>query len=85
MKDYQKNEESLYTQYQDGNNLYDWAMSQKLPVKNFEWIKDASQIRKDFIKIYNEESDKECFLEIDFNILKNYLNFMMIYHCYLKE
>ena len=32
-------------------------MSQKLPVNNFEWIKDTSQFNEDFIKNYNEESD----------------------------
>ena len=36
MKDYNKNEESSYFQYWDVNNLYDWAMSQKLQVYNFE-------------------------------------------------
>ena len=36
MKNYDKNEESLYIQYLDGNNLYGWAMSQKLPVTGFK-------------------------------------------------
>ena len=30
--------------------LYHWTMSQKLPVNNFEWIKDTSQFNKFFIK-----------------------------------
>ena len=30
MKDYDKNKESSYFKYWDVNNLYDWAMSQKL-------------------------------------------------------
>ena len=42
MEDYDKNKESSYLQYWDVNNLYDWAMSQKLPVNNFQWIKDTS-------------------------------------------
>ena len=37
-------------------------MSQKLPVNNFELTKDTSQFNEAFIKIYNEESDKEYFL-----------------------
>ena len=40
-------------------------MSQKLLVNNFQWIEDASQFTKDFIKNYNEESDGGYFLEVD--------------------
>ena len=43
MKDYDRNKESSYIQYWDVNNLSDWAISQILPVNNFEWIKDTSQ------------------------------------------
>ena len=43
-------------------------MSQNLPVKNFEWIKDTSQFSKDFMKNYNGESDKIFFLKLMFNI-----------------
>ena len=45
-------------------------MSQKLPVNNFEWIKDTSQFNEDFIKNYNEESDEEYFLKIDVQYLE---------------
>ena len=65
MKDYDKNKESSYVQYWDVNNLYDWAMSQKLPGNKFEQIKDSSQLNEDFIKNYNEESDEGYFLEVD--------------------
>ena len=37
MKYYDKNKESSYIQYWDENNLYGWAMSQKLLVNNFQW------------------------------------------------
>ena len=70
MKDYDKNKESSYLQYWDVNNLYGWAMSQKLPVNNFEWIKDTSQFNEDFIKNYNEESDEGYFLEVDVQYLE---------------
>ena len=49
-KNYDKNKESSYLRYWDVNNLYGWTMSQKLPVKNFEWINDTSQFNEDFIK-----------------------------------
>ena len=65
MKIYDKNKESLYIQYWDINNLNGWAMSQKLPVNNFEWMEETSQFNKDFIKKYNEESDAGYLLEVD--------------------
>ena len=40
-------------------------MSQKLPVNNFDWIKDTSQFNEDFLKNYNEESDERHFFEVD--------------------
>ena len=70
MKDYDKNKESSYIQYWDVNNLYGWAMSQKLPVNNFEWIKDTFQFNEDFTKNYNEESDEGYFLEVDVQYLE---------------
>ena len=39
MKNYDENEESSYIQHLDANNLYAWAMSQKLPVSSFKWVK----------------------------------------------
>ena len=65
MKDYAKNKESSYIQYWDINNSYGWAMSQKLPVNNFEWIEYTSRFNEYFIKNYNEESDEGYFLEVD--------------------
>ena len=40
-------------------------MWQKLPVNNFEWIKDTSQLNEDFIKKYNKESHAGYFLKVD--------------------
>ena len=62
MKDGDKSEESSYLQYWDVNNLYGWAVLQKLPINNFEWIKD--KFNEDFWKGYNEESDKGYFMEV---------------------
>ena len=79
MKDYDKNKEPLYIQYSDVNNLYGWAMSQKLPLNNFESIKDTPYFNEDFIK----NTMKKVILKLMINILKNYMN--LIYHFYLKE
>ena len=65
MNNYDEHEESSYIQYLDANNLYCWAMSQKLPVNNFKWIEDTSKINEDFIKNYYENSKKGYILEVD--------------------
>ena len=75
------NEELPYVQYLDVNNLYGWTMSKKVAVNNdFEWIKDTSQFNEDFIKNCNEKSDEGNFLDLMFNILKNYMKFIMVYY-----
>ena len=71
MKSHDKNKELSYIQYWDVNDLFEWVMSEKLPAKNFEWIKDTSQLNKDFMKNYNEESDKEYFTELNVQYTKN--------------
>ena len=52
MKNYNKNIESLFTEYFDANNLYACAMSKKLPVNDFKWVKqeELSKFSEDFIK-----------------------------------
>ena len=40
MKNYGKNKESSYLMYLDANNLYGWAMPQKVPVNDFKWKKN---------------------------------------------
>ena len=65
MKDYDKSKEYWYRKYWNVKSLYDWKMSQKLPVNNNEWIKDTSQFNEDFIKNCNEENDERYFDEVD--------------------
>ena len=38
MKNCNKEKPSTYIQYLDANNLYGWAMSQKLPTHGFKWM-----------------------------------------------
>ena len=64
-RDYDKNKESSCLRYWDVNNLYGWAISQELPVDNFESVEKNSESNKDFIKSYDEESIEGYFLEVN--------------------
>ena len=50
MINHDKNKEISYIIYLDANNLYRWAMSQKLSVNGFKWVKNVSKTDEDFIK-----------------------------------
>ena len=65
MNNYNKIIDSSYLMYLDANNLYGWAMSQKLPTNGFKWVNDLSRFNEDCIKNYNENSDVGFFLEVD--------------------
>ena len=73
MKNYNNNEDSSYIQYLDANNLYGWAMSQKITVNGFKWIDNNETaepsakhvINVKFIKNYNENDIKGYILEVD--------------------
>ena len=75
MKNYDKNNETWYIEYLDANNLYGWAMPQKLPVNGFEWVRNLSKVNEDFIKKYNENGYIGYFLEVDIDYLKELFNF----------
>ena len=51
MKNYNKDVMSSYIRYLDANNLYGWAMFQKLPVNGFKWVKKLSRFNEILIKI----------------------------------
>ena len=72
MKNYDKDIISSYLMYLDANNLYGWAMSQKLPVNGFKWVEKSrlSRFNEIFIKNYDENSDKGYFLEVDIDYPK---------------
>ena len=50
IKNYDKNTESSYIEYLDANNFYGWAMSQKLVVNGFKWVKKLPKFNEDLIK-----------------------------------
>ena len=62
---------SLYLKCWDVNNLYGWAISQKLPLNDIKWIEQTSQFNEDLIKIYNEDSDIGYFIEGDVQCPEN--------------
>ena len=74
MKNYDKDITSSYLTYLNANNLYGWAMSQKLPVNGFKWIERLSRFNERFIKNYNENGDKGYFLEGDIDFPKELFN-----------
>ncbi|CAB3999477.1 Hypothetical predicted protein, partial [Paramuricea clavata] len=47
---------STYLPYMDANNLYGWAMSQPLPIKDFKWMDDEE---------LGKWTDYSCILEVD--------------------
>ena len=52
-------------------------MPQKLPLKGFKWVtkKKSSEFNEDFIKNYDEDSNKGYFLEVDFDYPNELFNF----------
>ena len=77
-----KKTESLHLTCLDANNLYGWAISQKLPVNGFVWYNDYLS---DFNENYNENNDERYFIEVDIKYPKNYGVFIKSYHFYQKE
>ena len=57
---YMKNYGNMYL---DSNNLYEWAMSQKLPVNDFKWKKMDQSLMKALQKIMSEIPKKDIFLK----------------------
>ena len=67
---YDENNESSYFKCCYVNNLYGWAMSQKLSVNNFEWIENTDQFNENFEKAMIKKVLKDIFSKLIFNILK---------------
>ena len=74
MKDYDENKESYFLIFTDHNNLYGKAMSQKFPVDGFEWVDDISEIDKNFVKNYDEDSNVGYVIKADIKYPKELHN-----------
>ena len=60
-------------------------MSKNFPVNGFEWVEKLSKFDERLIKNYDEDIDKDIFLNYMLSIQKVCLVFIAIYHFYLKE
>ena len=65
MKNYEKDKDSSYLMYLDANNLYGWAMSQKLPVGKFKWGDEKT------FDMSNYSGEKGCIIECDLEYPEN--------------
>ena len=54
----------------DVNDLYGWAMFEKLSVNDFKWVEGIFDFNKDFMKAILIKVMKHIFLRLMFNILK---------------
>ena len=74
MVDYNKYKKQSNLKHLDVNNLYNWAISQKLSVNDFKWVEYLSKSNEDFVKSYSDESDEGYFLEVDVQYPENLHN-----------
>ena len=62
--DYDPEKPINYLMYLDANNLYGWAMSQKLPEKEFDWMTEQQLQNFDVTQI-SDDADTGYILEVD--------------------
>ena len=62
--DYDPNKAKNYLMYLDANNLYGWAMSQKMPKNGFQWLSEEQQRDLDVTQV-PDNSDVGYMLEVD--------------------
>ena len=65
MKEYNKRELIKFLMYLDANNLYGWAMTQKLPVHSFKWMTNQeieNLFNNQIVQVWEKTP---CILEVD--------------------
>ena len=62
-------EPKKYLAYLDANNLYGWAMCQKLPLKGFQWM-TIDQCEDFNPSDYDDDGDWGCIVEVDLDYPK---------------
>ena len=77
MKNYHPTKLSKFKTYLDINNLYWWAMSSCLPYSGFKWLKNADNFD---VNSASENSSIGYILNVDLNMLMNYMYYTMIIH-----
>ena len=66
MDSYDQTKPSKYIQYLDANNLYGWAMSEKMPYKNFEWVNiENTPVEEVLSRTQEDREDLGYILEVD--------------------
>ena len=68
---YDPEKESSFLQYLDANNLYGWAMIQKLPIGGFKWIENVDRFTEDEIDRLVRTDQKGYLLEVDLKYPRN--------------
>ena len=79
IKSYYSSKDSKFIMYLDASNLYVWTMSKYLPYGGFEWL-SQEEIKNLLVNTISEDSSDGYILEIDLDILMNYMIFILIIH-----
>ena len=78
-----KYNQSSYLKYLDINNPFDWVILHKLPVNGFKSLNGLKM--KVSENVIMKKVKKDIFSSLVFNMQKNCINFIIIYHFYQKR
>ena len=70
MKGYDPSIESSYLMYRDVNNLYGWAMSEKLSVDCFKEKNKKPRFTLNFMQKYDDDNNKGYIFDVDVSYLQ---------------